>query len=564
MQAMNVSAQPTPMAPLAQRNLLLIVLPYRIDQQVDTKKKGVRSFLAFPYGVLTIASYIERVREGRHTVHILDLNIPSEDTEMERVTAAVLDQDIDVVGYSMSYDISFGWLLRISSEIRAAHPDLVQVAGGPAVTTGFNDIIEEGAPLDGLCFSEGEMGLVNLLDAPDMQAAFDDAPWIRVNSPAPRRTPPMVYGDLDDVIQINYDLIDVDSYSMREAFSPFVRFSEGARQFFLVTSRGCPFKCNFCAEPSFHGANMRYASVDLIDEHVGMLVEKYGLTVLTIYDDQILMNKERAKDLFRKLAKYNIRIEMPNGVTMSYIDEELAMLMRAAGVDTIFLAIESGSKRVLKEIIIKPINFEKIRPTVELLRRHGIFTCAFFVLGLPGETDAEREETRQFILDIGFDWAFFNYATPLRGSRLFTQCKENGWLAPEHQRIGAVDMTDYVINAPGIDKEQLKQFVFDLNIEGNFVHNRNMREGNFTLAKRTFNEVITRHEGQPFAHYFLAKAGLGLGEPESTIAHHARRFLEILDHDAEWRGHAERWNLDINVMQELALIDTPLPMAARA
>ncbi len=139
---------------------------------------------------------------------------------------------------------------------------------------------------------------------------------------------------------------------------------------------------------------------------------------------------------------------MPNGVTLSYIDEELALLMRQAGVDTIFLAIESGSKRVLKEIIVKPISFDRIKPTVDLLRRVGIFTTAFFVIGLPGETDEERQETHDFILDMGFDWAFFNYATPLRGSRLFEQCKRNGWLAPEHLRIGSIDMSDYVINAP--------------------------------------------------------------------------------------------------------------------
>jgi radical SAM superfamily enzyme YgiQ (UPF0313 family) len=463
-----------------------------------------------------------------------------------RVTEAIIEHDIDIVGYSMSYDISFNWLLLLSTAIRETYPSIIQVAGGPAVTTGYNDIIDEGAPLDALCFSEGELGLRQLLDSEDMDAVLNGAPWVRGDAPSPRKTPHALYEDLDKVIPINYELVDAQAYSMREAFSPFVRYSEGSRQFFLVTSRGCPFKCNFCAEPSFHGANMRYASVDLIVEHVGMLVERYGLNVLTIYDDQLLMNRDRAKDLFRKLTRFNIRIEMPNGVTLSYIDEELATLMRQAGVDTIFLAIESGSKRVLKEIIVKPISFSRIKPTVELLRSTGIFTCAFFVLGLPGESDEEREETRHFILDVGFDWAFFNYATPLRGSRLFEQCKRNGWLAPEHLRIGAVDMTDYVINCPGIDKEQLKQFVFDLNLEANFVKNRNMRDGNVALAASAFREVLNRHDGQPFAHYFLARAYQELKEPPDLIRHHATRFLKIVDSDPEWRQHAERWNLDID------------------
>lgn len=534
------------------RNLLLVVLPYRPKPQADTKKKAIRSFLAFPYGVLTIASYIQRASEGRHGVHILDLNIPSEKSEIERVAEAIIRNSADVVGYSMSYDISFSWLMTLSAAVRGTYPSIVQVAGGPAVTTGYKDIIEEGASLDGLCYSEGELGLLRLLDAEDMEAALDDDPWVRCGPGLPKRMPRAVYEDLDKVIPVNYDLVDVDAYSMREAFSPFVRFAEGSRQFFLVTSRGCPFKCNFCAEPSFHGANMRYASVDLIIEHVGMLVERYGLNVLTIYDDQLLMNRDRAKDLFRKLAQFKIRVEMPNGVTLSYIDQELAVLMREAGVDTIFLAIESGSKRVLKEIIVKPIAFERIKPTVQILRDAGIFVIAFFVIGLPGETDDEREETRRFILDMGFDWAFFNYATPLRGSRLFEECKRKGWLAPEHQRIGAVDMTDYVINSPGIDKEQLKRFMFDLNLEANFVKNRSLRDSEFDLAATAFREVINRHEAQPFAHYFLAQAYKGLGSADDTVAHHAKRFVEIVDGDGEWLGHAGRWNLDVPGMRALA------------
>ena len=92
---------------------------------------------------------------------------------------------------------------------------------------------------------------------------------------------------------MNYELVDVNTYSMKEAFSPFTTYKDGAKQFFMVTSRGCPFKCVFCAEPSFHGANMRYVDVDKAVDHVTRLVKEYGLNVLTIYDDQILMNKER-------------------------------------------------------------------------------------------------------------------------------------------------------------------------------------------------------------------------------------------------------------------------------
>lgn len=345
------------------------------------------------------------------------------------------------------------------------------------------------------------------------------------------------------MVDVNYGLVDVNAYSMKEAFSPFTTYKDGAKQFFMVTSRGCPFKCVFCAEPSFHGANMRYVDVDRAVEHVSRLVHEYGLNVLTIYDDQILMNKDRAKDLFKKLTPLGIRIEMPNGVTMSYIDEEMAYLMKAAGVDTIFLAIESGVKRVLQEIIKKPLAFDRVKPTIDILHKNEIFVCSFFVFGLPGERDDERRENRDFILDVGIDWAFFNYATPLRGSELFRQCKENKWVDEKYLRLGEVDLTDYILRVPGMDPQAIKQDMFEMNLDVNFVNNRRVRIGDFQTAIASFQEVISRHAEQPFAHYFLANALEKSGAARELVVNHRARYEEIISKDSEWASIAKKFSL---------------------
>ena len=290
---------------------------------------------------------------------------------------------------------------------------------------------------------------------------------------------------------------------------------------------------------------MRYGTVDRIIEHVAKLKEQYGLSVLTIYDDQILMNRARAKELFAKLAGLDIRVEMPNGVTLSYIDEELAGLMKNAGVDTIFLAIEHGSKRVLKDIIRKPISFGRIKPTIKMLQSSGIFTCAFFVIGLPGETRTERQETRDAIFDWGLDWAFFNYATPLRGSELFRLCKENKWIDEKYLPIGAIDMTDYVITAPGMDKNEIKQTVFEMNLDLNFVHNSNLRKGNLTTAYQTFREVVERHPAQPFAQYFLAKTLEGMGAGKAKVDKCFQNYQNVILESKTWRDAALKYGLDL-------------------
>ena len=170
--------------------------------------------------------------------------------------------------------------------------------GGASATTAFDEILQDQPDLDAICYSEGEAAMLRLIDAEDMDTVLSGDPWVTRASLAKTQKPNTVYVEhLNDVINVNYDLIDRKVYSMREAFSPFATYrnESDVRQFFLVTSRGCPFKCVFCAEPSLHGANMRYADVDAIIEHVRFLVGKYGMNVLTIYDDQLLMDTKRAR-----------------------------------------------------------------------------------------------------------------------------------------------------------------------------------------------------------------------------------------------------------------------------
>ena len=528
------------------RSILLVVLPYRLgDATTDTSKKAVRSFLAFPYGVLTLASYIKRFAKNLKWVEVLDLNLLSAESADVILKRKISDMRPDVVGFSMSYDVSYPWLKSLAEAVKNSDKSVYVVAGGPAITTAYAEVLMECEHVDAACYSEGEVGLTNLIEADNIQDATSKDPWVTRSKLQQKIVTSPVYDDLDNIIDVDYSLVDINAYSMKEAFSPFTKFTESSKQFFIVTSRGCPFKCVFCAEPSFHGANMRYASVDRVVEHVAGLKEKYGLSVLTIYDDQILMNRVRAKELFSKLAALNIRIEMPNGVTLSYIDEELAELMKKAGVDTIFLAIEHGSKRVLKDIIRKPIAFNRIKPTIQLLQNAGIFTCAFFVIGLPGETRSERQETRDAIFNWGLDWSFFNYATPLRGSELFRLCKEKKWIEEKYLPIGAIDMTEYVITAPGMDKDEIKQTVFGMNLDLNFVHNRNLREGNLKTAYQTFREVVERHPAQPFAQYFMGKCLESMGAGKARVNRYYQNYQNIIRESKIWRDAVQKYGLEL-------------------
>jgi len=192
---------------------------------------------------------------------------------------------------------------------------------------------------------------------------------------------------------------------------------------------------------------------------------------------------------------------MPNGVSVAFIDEELSALMRRAGVDTLYLAIESGSPYVLKELIRKPLKLDMVKPAVEVLRKHDIYLHGFFVMGYPGETDEHRRETMLFCRDIDLDWYGFNMVTPVRGSELYDDCIKNDWI-PKQRIIDIIDKK-YIIHVPGTDPKQIEKDVYQMNLDLNFHSNRRMRIGDYKVAAACFEEVLRRYSGHEWAKHYL-------------------------------------------------------------
>lgn len=518
--------------------VLFLILPYLVQSR---DKKNTRSVLAFPYGVLSIASYLRTNVRRQLDIRIVDLNLYDYDAMAPAIAEHMASFGPDVVGISMMFDSSYRHLAGIARQIKAFDERTIVLLGGAAATVSWNLILHEQPHVDALCYTEGEYTMRRLVEAQDLRAALHDDPaWVTRRSLAESRLPQGRYVDnLNEVIDIDYGLIDVTRYRMREAFSPFssIKHEEDVRQFYLVTSRGCPFKCVFCSEPSFHGKSMRYADVDVLIEHVRYLVDTYGMNVLTLYDDQILLNRPRAKEFFRRLAPFEIRLEAPNGLSVAFIDREMASLMREAGLDTVPLAIESGSSRMLRDVIHKPLRLDKVKPVVDYLHESGIFVQGYFVVGIPGELEEDRVETVRFIKEIGLDWSGFNLATPLRGSELYRICIENGYIDRDFG-LGDLGMHDYVIRAPGLEPGHLKRARYLMNLEVNFVNNYRMRIGDYQTAALCFEDVVTRYDDHAFAYYYLAEAYRALGGRQELVAQHRRRFDELLREDENWRDYA--------------------------
>ncbi len=495
------------------KRVLLVVLPYGKSQEISTKHK-LRSFVAHPYGVLSLATYLKKKTNA--VIAVFDCNTHADFTTDLTNTLARFNPDF--IGFSMMFDSSYCYVRPFVQTARDICPQSVIVMGGAAATASYETILNENPDLAAICYGEGELAFADLVSC----GVPCHVSWATRGGYAPVRT---YITDLDEVIDIDYSFIHPDDYPMQESFSPFSTPKKAHRQFFVVTSRGCPFNCSFCINSANPDKSMRYASVDGIISHVKRLISQYGMDVLTFYDDQILYNKKRAKELFRRLAPFNLRIECPNGVSVAFIDDELAGLMRAAGMDTVCLAIESGSERMLTDVIHKPLHVTQVKPVVDILRKYGFWIQGYFVNGIPGETDEDREITIRAIKEWGLDWACISNACPTRGSALQRECIEKGYI-PKEMRIDDLDMNNYIIRAPGCEDLVRKSYLMNLDV--NFINNHRMKTGDYETAMRAFMDVLARYPDHAVAYWCIARCADEMYLKKEAISPEWGEYMDAL------------------------------------
>jgi len=185
----------------------------------------------------------------------------------------------------------------------------------------------------------------------------------------------------------------------------------------LLTSRGCPYRCAFCAS-SFFWKKVRYFSSDYVLEEIERVVRHYPVINLTIYDDLFVFDKKRLSEISAKIVKagYHKKINFWCLARANHIDEETLGYLKEMNVKGIGMGLESGSNRILKAIKSDNVSVEINRRAIELCKRKGIFVHGSFILGSPNETEEDMLETQDFIKNSDIDKGDISVATPLPGT----------------------------------------------------------------------------------------------------------------------------------------------------
>jgi magnesium-protoporphyrin IX monomethyl ester (oxidative) cyclase len=274
--------------------------------------------------------------------------------------------------------------------------------------------------LDAVAIGEGELplqGLIERINAgkplSDLDGiAFKDGEKIEVHG---RR---LLIENLDELPFPARDLFPIEKYFA--ANMPMQAISQSRRTLSVATSRGCPYRCRFCSSTIHWGGRLRVKSVDKVLAEIAHLRETFRVGEIKFEDDNLTFDEKRAKDLFRGMIGRGLALpwNTPNGVAIRHLDDEMLGLMKQSGCYELTLAVESGDPDVLKNIIHKPLDLEEARTAARRIKAHGIETAGYFIVGFPGETRAQIENTLRFAMDLKLDRVYIFMYTPLPGTPL--------------------------------------------------------------------------------------------------------------------------------------------------
>ena len=197
----------------------------------------------------------------------------------------------------------------------------------------------------------------------------------------------------------------------------------GPRFMVLEGTRGCPYPCTFCSRV-IQGRRVRRKTVVQLGREVEAAVKQFGVRNVYFIDLEFTASPEMARGISNYIINQNISLRWCCQTRADQVEEPLLRLMRQAGCRLIHFGIETGSPRIAEQIR-KKISIERQRQALELAKRVGMETLCFFLLGHPGETEEEMQQTIRFARELNPTYASFHRVSPYQGAPLYQQAAGN-------------------------------------------------------------------------------------------------------------------------------------------
>ncbi len=413
---------------------------------------GDKGMTAHPHiGIAYLSAYL---RQNNVEVRIFDDGIENDTKKLNELLFHFKPDIIGITIFSYCYKRAY----ELIEWVQASGTPIV--AGGPHVSAVGKKILQD-ADIEFAVKQEGEFTLLELI----MEIGKSNPDFSVIRGLIWRNDKGEIFDnpnreficDLDSLPLPDYDSFGIEKY---------ICYKQKLRP--IITSRGCPFGCNYCSVRLSMGQRFRARSTHNVLKEIKYFYDR-GVFNFDFNDDCFSLNKRRAEEICDLIIqnKLKIRFQLYNGIRVDTVDFSLLKKMKEAGCYFVSYGCEAGNNKILK-IINKGITLEQVREAVNLTNRVGIRNSVNFIIGHKEESYQDALDTLNFARSLPTDFVNFYNLLPYPGTEAFTWASQHAkFLIPPDSFLDAISYRDNkpIFETSEFSKEQRERVValgFDL------------------------------------------------------------------------------------------------------
>jgi len=397
-----------------------ILFIYSLDD-VQSVQSPIRAWTSVQFGISYISSTLKA--HGHQTqLLVLGDNLWKASENLLRNTMEEFDPRL--VCFTAVYS-QYAFIEKIAALTKNQWPDKFLIIGGVHATLQPDDVI--GGPFDAICIGEGEYPTVELCDQLESHIEPHGIANLWIKSPTGNieRNEPRVF--LEDLDQL--------PFPDREMWKPWMKEQLGG-ELALLLGRGCPYDCTYCSNLALrnvaNGKYVRMRSPENILQEVAFLHKLYPHRRMYFEVETIAMNKNWLIELCSLLKTFNSTISQAISfgcnirISPRIKDESLFDALKNANFYKLNIGLESGSKKIRRDVLKRIYSNEDFLEIVSLARKHGLKIFVYNMIGLPEESLDDHKETVLLNRLCQPDGHYTGIFYPYPGTELYNVCIEQG------------------------------------------------------------------------------------------------------------------------------------------
>lgn len=404
-----------------------------------------------PYPPLGLGYLTSVLRKRDYQTTLIDGQILSPDEYEKRIT----ENEVEFLGITATIK-QMQEAERVASIIKFRNPETTVIIGGPGPNSLPPKTVLRSGVIDIIVRGEAEETLPKVLEALQSGVPLEGIPNLVYfeNSTlvVTRKTAPPT--ELDKIPFPARDIFPQDAYLARW------KENTGITSVAIMSSRGCPFACIFC-DKTVSGRGLRIRSPRNVVDEMQILTEEYGLLDdIFFYDDLFLSDRKRVLAICDEIVKRELNISWSAQGRVDKVDLEMFKQMKKAGCSELYFGAESGSNRILG-YLRKKFTREQIIEVFRLCHQTGIKPGVYIIVGVPGETQEDINETKSLIKEIRPYLLNFSYLTPFPNTPLYESTK-NLLISKDHTQWDEMTKSPYKPECFEINPQKAHDQIYDV------------------------------------------------------------------------------------------------------